>query len=64
MDKNWKKVGTCPHCGSPIYAPKIYDESHPPKSFRTCDCMKNIGDVSKLKNLVKEGKAREDVGSN
>lgn len=33
------QVGTCPHCGSPIYAPTVWHGVTPPPSTRTCDCV-------------------------
>lgn len=32
------QVGSCPRCGSPIYAPTFYWSILPPPTTKTCSC--------------------------
>lgn len=39
-------VGACPKCGSPIYAPSVWNGITPPPSTHTCGCFaKAVGSV-------------------
>lgn len=32
-------VGSCPHCGSPIYSPAVWGGTTPPPAQRSCNCV-------------------------
>ncbi|MCK9596563.1 hypothetical protein M0R19_05225 [Candidatus Pacearchaeota archaeon] len=35
-------VGSCPHCGAPIYSPGVWHGVCPPPSIKTCMCIPSV----------------------
>ena len=40
------QVGSCPHCGAPIYSPTVWHGITPPPAQYTCHCVPHANTVT------------------
>ena len=52
-------VGSCPRCGSPIYAESPYWSILPPPSVPSCDCFPSRGTVTTSNTTAIAGPPKE-----
>lgn len=53
---SFHKIGSCPHCGAPLWIPAVMPLQHPlpPPTFYSCSCKEDILAINALKLIIKE----------